>query len=220
MGDWERIFITLLNILVKIVIVCISGFIGSFIFNKIDIVNNIDTINNFFTTYEKTVIAFSGIASVFVATVAIIISLRINKQQKNIQLKQLKLECYNLRYKSWYALSQIKYFLEIEEKIFNFLPTNIETKEYEKIINDVKNMLEYSTTFNEIKFFIPAKEYSNIDKLQEILKELCKGFINNSYSRNVTKENLDNIEYSLIIVKRLCKKLEKDLYLADINKII
>lgn len=168
--------------------------------------------------YEKLVIVFSGIATAFTAIVAILISLWNSRKQKEIQLRQIKLESYELRYKCWYALLQIEFLLETEQKnLSGFeLGVTFELKQYDALIERVKEFLNFSCIFNEIKFFTPIRDYNFINKLQEDLKEVMKHFFTRK-ARDMN--NLLIINNCLPKVKKIRENLEKDLYLADIHKI-
>lgn len=203
---------------IDLLIVWLALILFLFLLIKI-ICYNINILNVYATVYEKFFIAFSGVASVTVATVAIIISLLTSRQQRELQLRQIKLESYELRYKCWNALSQIEFFLEIENKIFSCVETgrHFTLEQHKELINYVTSILEYSVVFSEIKFFVTRRERHFIDELQEDLKILCKNFFPGNYSRNI--ENRGLVKNILPKVREIRKNLEKDLNLVDIHKL-
>lgn len=176
------------------------------------------------TFFDKTYsffAAFSGLASVFVAIVAMIISLKTSRQQKELQLRQIKLDSYNLRYKCWYAFSRMEFFFEVAKDMFGCEYCNIDVEknpEYSSLIKNIRELLDFSSALNEVKFMVSAEDY---DVVKEIRKILLKTYRLHTKEIDVETEQIDFIQLLDEVIPKvevIRKKLEQDLFIVDIHK--
>lgn len=204
----------------------------------LDVLTFFDKTYNFFT-------ALSGLASVFVAVVAIIISLKTSRQQKELQLRQIKLDSFNLRYECWNILKFL-YELMLHFKndidsykrdpnlivsiILNYYGINdYDATNDEKFfyilqleINGLKEShgIKNLNMLSQIKFVI--KDNENI--IDEIITEIIKLY--SIFSLPLEKTNYEGIFFLFENfcrhkdkIKKMLEQVEKDLNISELHKI-
>lgn len=161
--------------------------------------------------YEKLVIVFSGIATAFTAIVAILISLWNSSKQKEIQLRQIKLESYNIKTNQLYYLFVAVNF--IEKLLFAFGNNIFLRLSYERISQTYKDSHEFDVPIQnlvmelyKIKYLLPKENLQHFNNSIIILTNICNSFA--MISAIVTFGNNDKDE----LLKKYIKLTKKDFY--------
>lgn len=146
-----------------------------------NLLNYFSWLNEKAADYEKLIIVFSGLASAFAAIIAIIISLRNSKQQKEIQLRQIKLESYNIK------TNQLSYLFValnfIEKLLFAFGNGMFLTLPYERISKTYKDCHEFDVSIQDlvielykIKYSLPKENLQDFNNSIIIFSNSCNSF--------------------------------------------
>lgn len=163
-----------------------------------------------FNNNEGVVAAFSGLASVFVASVAIWYSIRANKKQKELQIelqkRQIKLDSYNIK------IEYLKRIKGLKKFIFSIVAINenFNDDKFPEIIYQYKQILvklDSSIDFNELLLIIDCNDEikQQIDCIQKCyeafshdFKKLCESIVIQKYRNGMAITVTNNIDEKLL----------------------
>lgn len=207
----------------------------------------IDYLNELTEKYKNFVTAFSGLSSVFVATVAIWYSVQANKKQRefqaDLQLRQIKVDSYNLRINCWRYLKTLdllmSHLVQIYLKFYKNNEVNLK-KVYFLFLyyNNQQLTLDDALIKNYEVLFLLGNErerercaeilhanvtcfrlFSQIKIILESNENLNDEICNEDEQNELFRKLYEQIEIVDTHVRLLIDELEKDLYLGDIYKL-
>lgn len=182
--------------------------------------------------------ALLALSSVFVAIIALFISIKTSKKQNKIQIdlqaRQLKLDTFQLRYECWESFETL---YQVMLNIFNICKDSEENKKqalirvYKVFINYNYNHADLKKTINKSKFIISKYREPTLNSLLYSLNEFCneikriQNLAKNPHEYDEDNSYFFNEKYRIIrggafsiqlVLHDIMEKLENDLHMFDI----